>query len=81
VYEVKHIDSAPVIAESKKKWKDSKSKDVWSAITLVKAGFLLRGYGSNFPEESTVPIANEMLGLGKLRFVDVVKQEAEAVKQ
>ena len=48
------------------------------ALLLVKAGFFLDGYGSNFITEATTQVGNEYLDLPALDFEEIV---ARAVKQ
>ena len=41
---------------------ESGEQDVGAALWLVKAGFLLPGYGSNFTESSKWTLGNELVG-------------------
>ena len=71
-YEISHFDTDKVIAEAQKSWKEN--KDTHSALLLVKAGFLVHGYGSNFITEGTTQVGNEFLYLPKLELEPIVKE-------
>ena len=71
-YEISHVDAEDVIAKSKKSW--AENKDIASALTLVKAGFLLDGYGSDLVREAITQTGNEFLSLPPLTLEDVIKQ-------
>ena len=45
-----------------KLWVESGERDVGAALWLVKAGFLLPGYGSNFAESERWVLGNEIVG-------------------
>lgn len=74
-YEVTHFDDDIVIAKAQRSWQEN--KDAESALLLVKAGFFLDGYGSNFIKEAITQNGNDFLQLPELGFEGVV---AEAVK-
>jgi hypothetical protein len=51
-----------LIKFKQKQWVESGEQDVGAALWLVKAGFLLPGYGSNFAESSRWTLGNELVG-------------------
>lgn len=62
-YEVTPVENTDELIESKQKqWVESGEQDVGAALWLVKAGFLLPGYGSNFAESSRWTLGNELVG-------------------
>jgi hypothetical protein len=76
-YKVTPVENTDELIESKQKqWIESGEQDVGAALWLVKAGFLLPGYGSNFAESSKWTLGNELVGFdaesAKLR--DVVRE-------
>ena len=77
-YSVTHIeDHESLIKENQRKWREEKS--VGAALTLVTAGFLLPGYGSNFLEEGRKKVGNEAVELdaGAVKWEDVVREAME----
>ena len=50
-----------LIKFKQKQWVESGEQDVGAALWLVKAGFLLPGYGSNFAESSRWTLGNELV--------------------
>lgn len=79
-YEVKHLDDAKsYILASQKRWVDSGEKDIGAALDLVKAGFLLPGYGSNLSENTVWTSGNELVGFPAegVKYEDVVKDAVE----
>ncbi|KIV88049.1 hypothetical protein PV10_08979 [Exophiala mesophila] len=71
-YRVTNIDPDSVIPESQKIWREEKKGP--AALTLVKAGFFLGGYGSNLVDEGIVPTGNEYLTLSPLSVQDIVRE-------
>lgn len=76
-YEITPVENTDELIKLKQKqWVESGEQDVGAALWLVKAGFLLPGYGSNFTESSKWTLGNELVGFdaesAKLR--DVVKE-------
>jgi hypothetical protein len=65
-----------LIAAKQKAWVESGEQDVGAALWLVKAGFLLPGYGSNFAESSKWTLGNEIVGFDaeSAKVGDVVKE-------
>ena len=62
-YKLTPIENTAELIESKQKqWGESGEKDVGAALWLVKAGFLLPGYGSSFAESSRWTLGNELVG-------------------
>lgn len=62
-YQVKSIEgTGELIKTMQKRWMDSGETDVEAALALVKAGFLLPEYGSNFAEAGRYPLGNELVG-------------------
>ena len=62
-YEVTPVENTDELIKSKqKRWVESREQDVSAALWLVKAGFLLPGYGSNFAESSRWMLGNELVG-------------------
>jgi hypothetical protein len=62
-YEVTPVENTDELIESKQKaWVESGEQDVGAALWLVKAGFLLPGYGSNFAESGKWTLGNELVG-------------------
>jgi hypothetical protein len=55
-------DTDETIGLKKKQWVESGERDVGAALWLVKAGFLLPGYGSNFAESEKGALGNEIVG-------------------
>lgn len=55
-------DTDETIKAKQKQWVESGEQDVGAALWLVKAGFLLPGYGSNFAEGSKWTLGNELMG-------------------
>jgi len=51
-----------IIGLKQKQWVESGERDVGAALWLVKAGFLLPGYGSNFSEREEWKLGNEIVG-------------------
>lgn len=79
-YEISHFEPTDeVVSAAQKSWEVN--KDTESALRLVKAGFFLDGYGSDFLAEGIVANGNEYLpGLnegGELLFEDIVKKALE----
>jgi hypothetical protein len=75
-YDISHLNSQDIIETSQDSW--AKNKDIPSALWLVKAAFLLHGYGSNLVTEAITQVGNEFLTLPPLKFDEVVET---AVKQ
>lgn len=50
-----------LIGSKQKQWVESGEEDIGAALWLVKAGFLLPGYGSNFAESSRWTLGNELV--------------------
>ena len=76
-YQLKPVEASSELIKSKQKqWVDSGEQDIGAALWLVKAGFLLPEYGSNFAESARWTLGNELVGFpaesAKLR--DVVKE-------
>jgi hypothetical protein len=62
-YQFKQIEGTEELVDSwQKKWVDSGEQDIGAALGLVKAGFLLPQYGSNFAESARYPLGNELVG-------------------
>jgi hypothetical protein len=62
-YEVTPVENTDeLIASKQKQWVESGEQDVSAALWLVKAGFLLPGYGSNFTEGGKWTLGNELVG-------------------
>jgi hypothetical protein len=76
-YDLTQVIGKEKIADAKKTWAESKNGG--AALVLVKAGFLLDGYGSDFVGEGIVEVANNMLGLEELRLEDVVREAVSKV--
>jgi hypothetical protein len=75
-YEVTPVENTDELIESKQKqWVESGEQDIGAALWLVKAGFLLPGYGSNFAESKKWTLGNELVGFdaGSAKLVDVVR--------
>jgi len=51
-----------LIESKQKQWVESGEQDIGAALWLVKAGFLLPGYGSNFAESASWTLGNELVG-------------------
>lgn len=78
-YSILHFENpATLVPKAQQAWRDSNNRDTEAALLLVKAGFFLDGYGSDFVHEPTAELGNEYLELPELKFEDVVEQ---AVKQ
>jgi hypothetical protein len=76
-YEVTPVENTDELIESKQKqWVESGEQDIGAALWLVKAGFLLPGYGSNFAESKKWTLGNELVGFdaGSAKLVDVVRE-------
>lgn len=73
-YNVENLDPDSVISESQKSWREEKKPS--AALTLVKAGFFLPGYGSNLVDDGIVPVGNEYLALSTLSIQDTVQEAA-----
>lgn len=76
-YEFTPVEVTDELIKSKQKqWIESGEQDIGAALWLVKAGFLLPGYGSNFAESSKWTLGNELVGFpaesAKLR--DVIRE-------
>lgn len=71
-YEISRLNAADIISKSQNSW--TENKDIGSALLLVKAGFLLSGYGSNLVDEAITPIGNEFLDLPSLDFNTVIEE-------
>ena len=54
-------NTGELIKSKQKQWVESREQDVGAALWLVKAGFLLPGYGSNFAESSRWALGNELV--------------------
>lgn len=69
-------DTDELITSKQKQWVESGEQDVGAALWLVKAGFLLPGYGSNFVESERWTLGNELVGFdaGSAKVGDVVKE-------
>ena len=62
-YKVTPIEKTDELIKSKQKqWAESGEQDIGAALWLVKAGFLLPEYGSNFAESSKWTLGNELVG-------------------
>jgi hypothetical protein len=75
-YKVTPVENTDELIESKQKqWIESGEQDVGAALWLVKAGFLLPGYGSNFAESSKWTLGNELVGFDaeSAKLKDVVR--------
>jgi hypothetical protein len=75
-YQVTPVESTGELINSKQqRWVDSGEQDVGAALWLVKAGFLLPEYGSNFADNARWTLGNELVGFpaesAKLR--DVIR--------
>lgn len=73
---ISHFDAEEVIGKAKASWREN--KDTPSALSLVKAGLLLDGYGSDLVHEAITQVGNEYLDLPELRMEDVVEQAVKA---
>ncbi|OQV07596.1 hypothetical protein CLAIMM_12004 [Cladophialophora immunda] len=71
-------DPAELIPQTQRAWRESNNNDTAAALLLVKAGFFLDGYGSDFVGEGITPVGNEFLELPPLDFEGVI---AEAVRR
>ena len=76
-YAISHVeDPDAAILRAQTSWKER--RDGASALLLVKAGFFLDGYGSNFITEGSAKVGNEFLpDLPKLQFDDVIAEVLE----
>jgi hypothetical protein len=75
-YKVMPVENTDELIESKQKqWIESGEQDVGATLWLVKAGFLLPGYGSNFAESSKWTLGNELVGFDaeSAKLKDVVR--------
>jgi uncharacterized protein YbjT (DUF2867 family) len=72
-------DTDETIGLKQKEWVESGERDVGAALWLVKAGFLLPGYGSNFAESGRWKLGNEIVGFdaGSVGLRDVVGDVVE----
>ena len=68
-YEISHFDDETVVQEAKASWAANKT----GALDLVKAGFFLDGYGSDFVGDGIVQNGNEFLTLETLDLEEIVK--------
>ncbi len=68
-------DSETIISKAQQSWKQN--RDIGSALALVKAGFFLDGYGSDFVSEGITQIGNDFLELPSLDFETVIAEAAE----
>ncbi|KIW95756.1 uncharacterized protein Z519_02820 [Cladophialophora bantiana CBS 173.52] len=73
-YTITHFDADAVIASAQRSWRENKDTD--SALALVKAGFFLDGYGSDFVNEAITPSGNEFLDLPPLEPFEEIVGEA-----
>lgn len=79
-YEVKYLeDTGSFIEALQKRWVDSGERDIGAALDLVKAGFLLPGYGSNLAENTVWTSGNRLVGFPAedAKLEDVVKDVVE----
>ena len=61
-YTLTPVENTEELIKSKQKqWVESGEQDVGAALWLVKAGFLLPEYGSNFAESSRWTLGNELV--------------------
>ncbi len=74
-YEISRFEGGEVIDAAQRSWKEN--KDVKSALDLVKAGFFLDGYGSDFINEGITQNGNEFLELPTLELEDVVQRAVD----
>lgn len=75
-YNIENLEPDSLISESQKSWREEKKAS--AALTLVKAGFFLPGYGSNLVGEGIVPVGNEYLDLSTLSIQDIVQEAARS---
>ncbi|EXJ57696.1 uncharacterized protein A1O5_12486 [Cladophialophora psammophila CBS 110553] len=73
-YTITPFDADAVIAGAQRSWRENKDTD--SALALVKAGFFLDGYGSDFVNEAITPNGNEFLDLPPLEPFERIVAEA-----
>ena len=71
-YELSAADHEKQIADARADWEKTQAR--WPSLVLVKAGFLLDGYGSNFVDEGIVEVGNGYLGLQDLQLEDVLRE-------
>ncbi|KAJ9607408.1 hypothetical protein H2200_008481 [Cladophialophora chaetospira] len=74
-YDISRFEGKELISTAQQSWADN--KDVKSALDLVKAGFFLDGYGSDFIHEGITQNGNEFLQLPTLSFEDIVQKAVE----
>lgn len=75
-YQVKSIEgTGELVGTMQNRWAESGETDVEAALALVKAGFLLPEYGSNFAESGRYPLGNELVGFSTegAKLQDVVR--------
>ena len=71
-YETSAADHEKQIKDARADWEKTHAR--WPGLVLVKAGFLLDGYGSNFVDEGIVEVGNGYLGLKDLQLEDILRE-------
>ena len=70
-YGISHVDGKKQIEVNQKKWAEG---DTSAVLPLLRAGFLLPGFGSNLVDEGVVEIGSDKLDLLNITLSQVVQE-------